>query len=271
MLFGTRAAGAMISVTRIVPGGNMRIMRLAIVALAAMFCVAAAAAPKQPKQPESIDVWIGGALHIDEQGNVVNLEWDSGSGLQAAIAGDLSPAVRHWKFVPATVNGQPANVQTGLLVHVVLEPLDNGTVRLHVVRVRTGAMAVGVPADGPRYPKDTMYDDVSAVLKLRVEVEADGTPVVRDVGYESSSRSDRYRKLFLASTTEFLERWTFRPEVAAGHVVRTPLSIPVAYCSGNTHWCEDREKAETHELPVGLHMADSSAVALRTDPGALVP
>ncbi|MFC3716594.1 energy transducer TonB [Luteimonas soli] len=247
-------------------------MRLAIVALAAMFCVAAAAAPKQSKQPESIDVWIGGALEIDEQGNVVGLEWDKGSALQAAIAGDLSPAVRHWKFVPATVNGQSANVRTGLLVHVVLEPIENGAAaRLHVVRVRTGAMAFGALPDGPRYPKDAMFDDVSAVLELLVEVEADGTPVVRDIGYESSSRSDRYRKLFLASVMEFLEHRTFRPEVVAGHVVRAPVSMTSAFCSGNTRWCETHAKADKRELPVGLHMAESSAVALRTDADSLVP
>lgn len=247
----------------------MRIMRLAIVALAAMFCVAVAAAPKQSKQPESIDVWIGGALHVDEQGNVVNLEWDGGSGLQAAIAADLTPAVRRWKFVPATVNGQPANVQTGLLVHVVLEPLENGTARLHVVRVRTGAMGFWSPLGFARYPADAT--GVSAKLEFLVEVEADGTPVFRDVGYESSSRSGRYRKLFVASAMEAFKHWTFYPEVVAGHVVRMPFSIPVAYCSGNTRWCETHEAAAKRELPVGLHVAESSAVALKTDPSALVP
>lgn len=261
----------MIRVTGIVLGEDMRIMRLAIVALAAMLCVAVAAAPKQSKQPESIDIWIGGTLDIDEQGNVENLAWNGGSGLQAAIAEDLSPAVRRWKFVPATVNGQPAHVQTGLLVHVVLKPLDNGTAKLHVVLVRTGAMAFGAPSDAPRYPKDAMYDGVSAKLKFLVEVEADGTPVVRDVGYESSSSSGRYRKLFRVSAMEAFKHWTFYPEVVAGHVVRTPFSIPVEFCNGNTLWCETHEVTDKRELPVGLHVAESSAVALKTDIGSLVP
>lgn len=250
-------------------GGDMRIMRLAIFVLAAALCSVVGATPEQEQQepPGPIDVWIRAGLDIDGNGRVVDLQWDRKSELHAAIARKVAPMVQDWEFVPATVNGQPAPTHTGLAIRVVVQPLEDGTARLRLANVRTGPMASSAAVS--RYPVDALRAGVSAELKLTVEIEADGTPVVRDVGYESSNPSGRYRRMFLAAATESLERWTFHPEVVAGHVVRTPVTIPFTYCVDDERWCQVHAKAaarsEKPDLPPGLSMAESSAVALKTD------
>lgn len=244
----------------------MGIMRLMAVALAAVCCVATAA----PKQQETIDVWLRGSVGIDANGRVVELGWEQQSKAHDLIAERLTPVVRGWEFVPATADGMPAATQTGLLVHVLVDKGDDGSVTLRLADAQTGPRATTLAP--PTYPGQAIQRRVSAVVKVIVEVEADGSPVIRDMTYESSRGDDgeRYRKAFIASATEAVKHWTFLPEIVAGQAVHASVRIPIEYCIDTTAWCErmrekDAARNAGHKLPAGLHMADSSAVALKTD------
>jgi TonB family protein len=240
----------------------MRIMRLAVVVLAVVCGIATAA----PKQPETFDVWLRAGVAIDATGHVQDLQWEEQSKGHALIAERLAPIVRGWEFVPATVDGRPESTQTGLLIHVLADELADGSVTLRLADVQTGPAALTLAP--PAYPVAAARRRISAMVAVTVEVSADGSPVVRGMTYENSAGNDSdYREVFLASATEAVKHWTFRPEVVAGHAVPgSTIRIPIDYCIEPSKWCE-RMRARTAErkLPAGLHMGDSSAVALKTD------
>lgn len=244
----------------------MGIKRLAAIVLAAACGIAAAA----PEQQESFDIWLGGSVTIGADGRVVALEWDKQPKGRALLADRIAPVVRSWEFVPAMVDGQPATTVTGLVVHLRATGGEDGAVAVQVDSARTGPMALATRMQPPTYPADALRNGVSASVLATVEVSADGRPVIRDMQFESSSRSPgRYRKAFVASATEAIERWTLRPELVAGHAVPEPLNIPIQYCVGSAGWCERIQAREAAanaaKLPDGLHIAASSAVSLKTD------
>lgn len=241
----------------------MRVTRLILAALVAISSAGVTAA-EEPKQDGPVELWLTASVAIDEGGRVQDLRWDEASKLDAAIADTLTPMVSGWEFTPATADGRPASTSTGLLVEVEVEPLDDGRAKVRVVNARTGPIVSS--ARPPSYPTDAVRAGVSASLQVVVEVGADGAPVVRDVAYEGSDGADRHRDAFIASTRKALTRWTFHPEVVAGQAVQAPVSIPVEFCIGT--WCETRAKADKKKgLPPGVNMAESSAVALKTDIG----
>ena len=241
----------------------MGIMRLVIVVLAALCCVATAA----PKQPETIDVWLRAGVDIDANGHVQDLQWEEQSKVHALIAERLAPIVRGWEFEPATVDGRPERTQTGLLVHILAHELADGSVTLRLADVQTGPVALTLAP--PAYPMDAARRGISATVAVTVEVNADGSPVIRDMTYENSAdnRSNYYRKVFLASATEAVKHWKFRPEIVAGHAVPgSTIRIPIDYCIEPSKWCEGmRARTAERKLPAGLHMGDSSAVVLKTE------
>jgi len=236
--------------------------------LAAVCCAAAAA----PKQAEPIDVWLRAGVDIDAQGRVTDLQWQEQTRVHALMAERLSPIVREWEFEPATAQGQPVATQTGLLVHILADERDDGSVTLRLADARTGPMSIDQAP--PTYPVEAAIRDISAVVKVTVEVDADGKPVIREMTFDSSSngRGSYYRKLFIKSATEAVERWTFRPEIVAGVAVREPVRIPIRYCMEGSKWCERMSADEdaNRKLPAGLNMADSSAVALKTEIASIV-
>ncbi len=241
----------------------MRIMRLAVIMLAAVCSLATAGS----KPPETFDVWLRAGVDIDAAGHVQDLQWEEQSKVHALIAERLAPIVRRWEFEPATVDGRPEPTQTGLVIHVLVDELADGSVALRLSDAQTGPMASTLMP--PNYPMDAARGGISAIVSLVVEVKADGSPVIREMTYES--RDDKhsvYRDVFLASATEAAKHWKFRPEIVAGRVVPGPsVRIPIDYCLGSASRCQRNQQARDAErkLPAGLHMGEASAVALKTD------
>ena len=243
----------------------MRIMHLAIVVLAAACGIATAG----PKQPETFNVWLRGGVVIDGIGHVQDLQWDEQSKVHALIAERLAPVVRSWEFEPATVDGQPASTQTGLLIHILADELADGSLAMRLADAKTGPIALSLAL--PTYPADAVRRGVEATVTVTVEVKADGLPVIRDAAYENSDRdySEYYRKAFVASATEAVKHWKFRPELVAGQAVPgSSVTIPIDYCLGKSlSNCDGKRKTAgaDRNLPAGLYLGDASAVALKTD------
>src|SRR3546814_18622131 len=110
---------------------------------------------------------------------------------------------------------------------------------MRLADAKTGPSALSLAP--PAYPMDAVRLGIEATVTVTVEVNADASPVIVETTYEISdkSRSARYGKVFLASATEAVHRWTFRPALVAGHVlpgstVRIPLSLslssPSTFC-----------------------------------------
>jgi TonB family protein len=242
----------------------MGIMRLVIVVLAALCCVATAA----PKQPETFDVWLRAGVDIDASGHVQDLQWEEQSEVHALIAERLAPIVRGWEFEPATAEGRPAQTQTGLLIHILADELVDGSVAMRLADAKTGPTALTLAP--PTYPLDAVRNGVEATVTVTVEVNSDGSPVIRETAYENSdgSRSEYYRKAFIASATEAVKLWKFRPELVAGQVVPgSSVRIPIDYCLGTASQCQRNQRARDVErkLPTGLYQGEASAVALKTN------
>lgn len=244
----------------------MRIMRLAVIMLAAVCSLATAGS----KPPETFDVWLRAGVDIDAAGHVQDLQWEEQSKVHALIAERLAPIVRRWEFEPATVDGRPEPTQTGLLIHVLGDELADGSVVLRLSDAQTGPTALSLAP--PSYPADAVRSGVTALVVVTVEVDADGSPAIGEITYEGdpASRSSYHRKAFIASATEAVKHWKFRPELVAGEVVPgSSVRIPINYCLSQTTSvvCNDRKTARDVErkLPAGLHVGDSSAVALKTD------
>ena len=187
--------------------------------------------------------------------------------MHAVIAERLAPVVRSWEFEPATADGQPASTQTGLLIHILADELADGSLGMRLADAKTGPSAVSLAP--PAYPMDAVRGGVEAMVMVTVEVNADGSPVIVETAYESESSSGFYRKAFLASATEAVKHWKFRPELVAGHVVPgSGVRIPIDYClQVSSSSCSRRQKtAEAkRKLPAGLYLGDASAVVLKTD------
>ena len=243
----------------------MRIVSLAIVVFVAVCGIVTAG----PTQPETFDVWLRAGVEIDETGHVRDLRWEEHSKVHALIAERLEPVVRSWEFEPATAGGEPAPTQTGLLIRILADELADGSVAMRLADAHTGIMAVTYTPP-PAYPMDAVRNGVEATVTVTVEVNADGSPVIREAAYENSDkgRAAHYRKAFLASATEAVKQWKFRPELVAGHVVPgSAVRIPINYCLGSPDDCDRGRQASDDErkLPAGLYLGDASAVALKTD------
>lgn len=241
----------------------MRIMRLAAVVLAAVCGIAMAGS----KEPETFDVWLRAGLQIDETGRVQDLQWEEQSEVHALIAKRLVPVVRSWEFEPATVDGQPAPTQTGLLIHILADELADGSLAMRLADAKTGPSALSLAP--PAYPMDAVRGGVEATVTVTVEVNADGSPVIVETAYESESNAGFYRRAFLASATEAVKQWKFRPELVAGHVVPgSGVRIPIDYClqTSSSSCNGNRKSAEAQrKLPAGMYLGEASAVVLKTD------
>lgn len=243
---------------------GMRIMRLAVVVLATVCGIATAG----PEQAETFDVWLRAGVQVDETGHVQDLQWEEQSKVHALVAERLAPLVRNWEFQPATADGEPVPTQTGLLIHILADELADGSVTMRLADAKTGPFALRLAL--PNYPADAVRGGIEATVTVTVEVNADGFPVIVGTTYESSDkrRAASYRKAFLASATEAVKQWKFRPELVAGHVVPgSGVTIPIDYClQVSFSSCTDRrDTAADRKLPTGMYLGDASAVALKTD------
>src|SRR3546814_2872544 len=108
----------------------------------------------------------------------------------------------------------------------------------------------------PAYPMDAVRGGVEATVTVTVEVNADGSPVIVETVYESKSNSGFHRKAFLASATEAVKGWKFRPELVAGHVVPgSAVRIPIEYCLGSPGNCDGKQETEAAERKLQIGRA----------------
>ena len=190
----------------------------------AVACASSAAMPARDI-PENL--WLSAVISVDASGHITALDWDTLPPLQAMIAQGLTDKVRAWEFVPATLNGQPTWTRTGLTVRVHTQQDAAQNLSVQVDRVITGAMA-GYGTVPPEYPLDAMREGASARIETEVTIAADGKIDIKRMDYEGNNQF--YRKRFLSAAKQAMQRWTYHPEVVAGHAVPTPISIPMCWC-----------------------------------------
>src|SRR3546814_8524845 len=138
------------------------------------------------KQPDTLGVWCGSGVQIDETGHVQDLQGEGQSKVHALIAKRLAPVVRSWEFAPATANGQPAPTRTGLLIHIIADALADVSLAMRLADAKTGPSALSLAP--PAYPMDAVRLGIEATVTVTVEVNADGSPVIVETTYEISDK-----------------------------------------------------------------------------------
>ena len=236
-----------------------RLLQVAALLLAFSCCAHATASGK----PRQYDLWLQAAITIDKDGHLTQLKWRSSLPGDQRVADRITPAVRHWEFVPGTVNGQPMETTSGLLVNLRATENVDGTYALRFKDAKTGPLTLH--GEIPSYPYEALRDDIGAAVTANVEVSPDGKATVQGMLFAGSSGTDD-RAIFLKVVKDSLAKWTFEPERVGGHGATTHVEIPIAFCTDSTRdWCKRRIASNPKATPANLPIAVDSAVALKTD------
>lgn len=236
-----------------------RLLQVAALLLAVSTCANALASGKPPQY----DLWLQAAITIDKDGQLTQLKWLSSLPGDQRVAERITPAVRLWEFVPGTVNGQPMETTSGLLVMLHATENVDGTYALRFKDAKTGPLTLHW--EHLSYPLEALRDDIGAAVTANVEVSPDGKATVQGMLFAGSSGTDD-RAVFLKVVRDSLSKWTYEPERVGGHGVTTHVQIPVAFCTDSTRdWCKRRISSNPKATPANLPIAVDSAVALKTD------
>ena len=177
---------------------------------------------------------------VDATGHVAKLEWRGGDALQALTLPRLEPVVKAWTFVPASIDGVPAETRTVLSVAMRAQADAGGGLELFVLGAKTGASDAKLTA--PRFPSAALRAGDDARVTLELAVNADGTATVADAEIEATGS----KSAFLAAAREAAKQWRFIPETVGGHAVPATLSVPVTFCVTNKQpWCANGGGAMT--------------------------
>jgi len=193
--------------------------------LGAVMLVLACSASADTKPSDPIKLSLSWDMTTDVEGRVTRLDAAKNDRADKVpqIRARLEQVVREWKFIPGTVNGEPAPSVTRLNLAISVLPLDADTVRLRIDSARTGGYAAKMKL--PHYPSSAIKEHATGMVVLRVDYDANGkvTTVVPD---PDAPKADR----FLAEASiAAVKQWTFVPEFVGGHGVPGSMHMPLCF------------------------------------------
>ena len=213
--------------------------------------------------PRQFDLWLTADITIAKDGSVTHLAWKDARPAAKLITDRITPAVNRWEFSPGSVNGQPEESRSSLIVGLHATENADGSVALRFIRATTGPSLV--PAKEPEYPREAMMDSVSAEVMMSMTVHPDGTSTVQDIQFVGSNGS-RDQKQFLGAVGKWAAAQAFVPEQVAGNAVQTRVRIPIEFCVDWSSWCSQRHASPASDaLPRNQPAAIDSAIAIKTD------
>lgn len=188
-------------------------------ALAILLSIPLAAAAADAERP--VDATLVWSVALDATGAIASLQ--PAESANAALYQRLETSVRTWHFTPGKVDGAPAPAQTTLTVHITMEPVDGGY-HLHLRHAETGVRYGTMIA--PKYPDGALTSHRGGAVLLEVHYDADGHVIDANPieGGEPKPGSDIERAAVVA-----VKRWTFTPEMIAGHGVAGAAKVPLCF------------------------------------------
>ena len=143
----------------------------------------------------------------------------------------LRGVVLQWRFQPATLDGQPVDMGTTLMLQLNAQrDGQGGQAQVSVEYLGNGS---GIDSRAqPRYPSDAIRNGASAIVLLEVTHDATGRVIDAQVS-QSKSSQDRHRRDFEMASKEAARRWVFKPERINGVAVAGKALVPVKYHSSN--------------------------------------
>lgn len=196
-------------------------------------------------------------ITIAADGGVSALDWHSSDTLSESELAELESVVRSWKFQPGTFGGQPVETETTLHLSLDGRERDDGRIGLVVDNAFTGpSLGSRKP---PRYPAAGKRRGVSAKVRLKLSINAQGQAKAEVVDYVASDDSPVFRRLFGEAAKAAALQWGVAPERVAGQPVASRWRIPITFCMDDA-WCQ------SHPLPT---VAATDGTTVR--PGEAMP
>lgn len=217
-------------------------MMVSLLALSAS-CLSSAAVP--PTQVV-MATW---QVKLDAAGRVTDIA--ARSSEIPALYSKLEPLIRDWRFSPGRTDGQGAETQTYLMLTLQLTTKDDKA-EVRVLKASTGGDYGHL--NRPAYPESAARSGREGGVLLRVHYDGSGA-VTSAEPYGGNRRVDD--RLVQAARSS-VKKWTFLPEVVAGHAIAADVLVPICY------QLSSREPASCrHANPsTGQAMGDLEAVAL---------
>ena len=167
-------------------------------------------------------------LAISPTGAVSNAQIAASSGSARLDEAAAWIAKMHWRFQPATRNGQPVagNARVDVTWTSPLQPatqayIDVPATPAGVQMAQPAAARIGRPGD---YPGVSYIAGEQGVAGVRYAVNADGS-----VGQAQLAASSGYPRLDAAALRLVNSGWSFRPATQNGNPVQSWRGVTVAY------------------------------------------
>jgi hypothetical protein len=151
--------------------------------------------------------------------------------LKPALTQMLEKSVRSWKFTPGNAGGAPQRTETTLSLNVQATSLNGESYELAIIDATTGLIG-SHGLKPPQYPANSLLLGHEAVLRLRLDYDANG--VVTKVDYEPGLLSPRDQKLmmpFVKAGLKAAKDWRFYPEKVGDTGIPGTVIVPVSFCT----------------------------------------
>jgi hypothetical protein len=168
---------------------------------------------------------ITAALEVDAQGHVTRAQL-VGEKVLPQLETLAEQTTRNWRFVPATVGGNPASARTYATLAAETRKVDgNQQVRLRYVSHGPGILFL----PKPYFPRKMMASWTEASVMVGATVEANGT--LSDVRVIAAKTTDGAPgQAFYDIAIRSVAGELVLPELVNGHPVATHMRIPYTFC-----------------------------------------
>lgn len=191
---------------------------ICMTALAAFHCACAHGGESKPAE---LDLrW---SLSLDASGKITSMTPLFGDDTRT-IAGQLEPLIRHWHFIPGSIDGHPVDTQTTLTVETSLDAAGPDNYRVHVVSATTGARYHDGPV--PKYPKSAMRMGRYGVVHVQVKHDAGGHVLSATAMRPGDPHVDY---ALTRAALDAVKQWTFQPETVGGQGVAGSVIVPICF------------------------------------------
>jgi len=199
-------------------------MRMKIFPAFVLFAISVAAcADGNANKP--IKVELSWRLALDAHGQVTQLEAAKNELIDHVpqIRERLEQEIRGWKFSAGTVDGEPADTETGLHINATLIPTDADRYVIRVEHASIGArLAKVVP---PHYPPSAVSGHKTGAVILRIGYDAAGKVTSAVLDPDAPKAHD----VLVKAAIKAVQTWTFQPELVGGHGVAGFAITPFCY------------------------------------------
>lgn len=220
------------------------------------------------KAPAPIPFTMGWHASLDANGHVLRLDPIKNERVDRIpeIRARLEQAIRSWQFLSGTVNGKPAQTETGLWVQAeLLPPSADGSNRIRIDHASVGATLAKTTV--PHYPGKAIHEGKGGEVVLRVGFDANGkvTSAVLD------PQAPKADKLLVDASVAAVRTWTFQPEVVGGHGLAgyavTPFCYTLNFSATGRRMskCEWKQPGRQEPIHEGEALAVNPAAHLSTE------